>query len=84
MAVPTPHATCCVVDCLPLVLAPYNHGGVNSVQPMAGNGLPTFGVPLAGAAREQNDNRGHGPVTILQLLQQIADCLLLVLLQLPD
>jgi CheY-like chemotaxis protein/HPt (histidine-containing phosphotransfer) domain-containing protein len=32
--------------------APYNHGGVNSVQPKVGNGLPTFGVPLAGVSRQ--------------------------------
>jgi len=32
-AVSTPHATCCAVDCLPLVLAPYNHG-----IPLAGAG----------------------------------------------
>jgi hypothetical protein len=32
-----------------------------------------------GHARDQTF-RGHGPVTILHLLQQIADCLLLVLL----
>jgi hypothetical protein len=38
----------------------------------------------AGHAREQKNNRGHGPVTTLPLLQQIADCLLLVLLQSID
>ncbi len=37
----------------------------------------------AGHARDQLKVRGHGPVTILLLFHQIADCLLLVLLQKP-
>jgi hypothetical protein len=39
------------------------------------------GVVGAGHARDPFYDRGHGPVTTLHLLQQIADCLLLVLLQ---